>query len=66
MDFCQLSNTDYEFKQTISGFNAIHSFINEKDTVFPVPESPINIVILFVNSKSKTNEVCSVENVPLQ
>lgn len=28
----------------------MHSFINEKDAVFPVPESPVNIVILFENS----------------
>jgi hypothetical protein len=45
----------------MSGFTAIHSCIKENDAVFPVPESPVSIVILLVKLKSTTNEVWTVE-----
>ena len=35
----------------------IESLINEKNAVFPVPDSPVRIVILLVNVKSIINEV---------
>ena len=47
--------------QTISGFTAMHSLINEKEAVLPVPEEPVRIVILFVKSKLTIYEVWTVE-----
>jgi hypothetical protein len=39
------------------GLIAIHSLIKEVVAVFPVPESPIRIVKLFVKVKSTIKEV---------
>ena len=43
------------------GSSTISSCMKENTADLPVPESPVKIVILFVNSKSTKNEVWAVE-----